>query len=100
MQRAQSQQATLYVLGQGRASDLQLLGVARSGVAISLAGHLMLVYIWIPSEQSVAEGDRGKLDCDNGATPEMPARGRVALRMWRVTLATGCEDDIALLDDH
>ena len=46
-----------YVLGKGRASNPQLLAIARKWACISMSGDLMLVYRWIPSEYNVADRD-------------------------------------------
>ena len=51
-----------YVLGKGRASNPQLLAIARKWAWISLAGDLMLVYRWIPSEYNVADRDSRRLE--------------------------------------
>ena len=45
------------VLGKGRASNPQLLAIARKWACISMASDLMLVYRWIPSEYNVADRD-------------------------------------------
>ena len=46
-----------FVLGQGRASDPQHLAIARKWACMSMAGDLLLVYRWIPSEYHVADRD-------------------------------------------
>ena len=49
-----------YVFGKGRACDSRLLAVARKWSCISIAGDLLLVYRWIPSEFNVADADSGR----------------------------------------
>ena len=49
--------ALSYVLEKGRACDSRLLAVARKWACISIAGDLLLVYRWIPSEFNVADAD-------------------------------------------
>ena len=46
-----------YVLGKGRANNPRLLAIAQKWACISMAGDLLLVYRWIPSEYNVADKD-------------------------------------------
>ena len=63
-----------YVLGKGRASNPQLLAIARKWACISMAGDLMLVHRWIPSEYNVADRDSRRWEenhmlCETADTP-------------------------------
>ena len=63
---------TLYVLGKGRASDSDplRLAVARKWACISIAGDLLLVRRWIPSEFFVADTDSRRWENEqNRVTP-------------------------------
>ena len=57
--------ALSYVLGKGRASDSHLLAVARKWACISIAGDLLLVCRWIPSEFNIADADSGRWENDD-----------------------------------
>ena len=54
-----------YVLGKGRASNPRLLAIARKWACISMAGDLLLVYRWIPSEYNVADRDSRRWEDDD-----------------------------------
>ena len=55
----------LYVLGKGRARDPRLLAIARKWACISMAGDLLLVYRWIPSEYNVADKNSRRWEDDD-----------------------------------
>ena len=59
--------ALSYMLGKGRAGDPRLLAAARKWACISVAGDLLLVYRWIPSEFNVADKDSGRWEGEHDA---------------------------------
>ena len=63
------------VFGKGRASDSRLLAVARKWACISIAGDLLLVYRWIPSEFNVADTDSRRWENDGETCDSKTVRG-------------------------